>query len=701
MIDLLNTGLDLNGIWWWLFLWPPSLWFVRRVYRETRPPITARARLALQLLRSLTLSLLLLLLATPMLSYIVQQARYPGVVTLIDNSQSMSIREGGSSRWSTVVDSMSSDLGETLQRSIVGTFAEQPHLSRWKVATEAPPAGHATDTASALAQAPRWGVDTQRLHAVILISDGRHNLGADPTMVAQNLGVPVHTLGVGSATSPDDIQIVSVEAPATVFSGRGASLDLELRQWGFEGELVQVDIFAQDSLVASVERPLDTAGEISSTQIALPPLSAGLQSLAVQIRPRIGEITQDNNIETIFVLVRPHRLRVLVVAGGPSADFAFLRRTLAADSSLACQFHVMGFQDELVSQDLSEVDVLVLHDPAPTQISSVDDVIHQFVLTGGGLLFIAGERLSSSGGAAPSALPLLIPAAALKTSDHPLQVAQHGHHHPALRSPGSEVAGWSALPPLLGVAAGLRQSTDSTVLLEAGGAPVATAASVGGGRVLSVIGSGFWRLDLLASGTGESPQMVRRFWRQSVQWLGLTDAARRVRSHPEARVVKHGQTAQVQIEVFDELMQPFGDAQFEFQLNGQQHVPSLQRLGSGRYLASWSNLQPGEYSYELRALAQGNVLGEDTGRFVIAEQSIEMSDQRRDDALLRRISQASGGEFRPLSQWRQLADRLAPPPVLALDARENGVEISQSWWLLVLIVSLCGEWVLRKRWGLL
>ncbi|MBT4612643.1 MAG: hypothetical protein HOC05_21540, partial [Gemmatimonadetes bacterium] len=97
MIDLLNTGLDLNGIWWWLFLWPPSLWFVRRVYRETRPPITARARLALQLLRSLTLSLLLLLLATPMLSYIVQQARYPGVVTLIDNSQSMSIREGGSS----------------------------------------------------------------------------------------------------------------------------------------------------------------------------------------------------------------------------------------------------------------------------------------------------------------------------------------------------------------------------------------------------------------------------------------------------------------------------------------------------------------------------------------------------------------------------------------------------------------------------
>jgi hypothetical protein len=216
-----------------------------------------------------------------------------------------------------------------------------------------------------------------------------------------------------------------------------------------------------------------------------------------------------------------------------------------------------------------------------------------------------------------------------------------------------------------------------------------------------VIGSGFWRLDLLASGGGESPHTVRRFWHQSVQWLGLSDTARRVRSHPEARVVKHGQAAQVQIEVFDELMQPFGDAQFEFTLNNQQHMPTLQRLGSGQYLATWSNLEPGDYSYELRALAQDTVLGDDKGRFVIAEQSIEMSDQRRDDALLRRISQASGGEFRPLSQWRQLADRLSPPPVLALDARENGVEISQSWWLLVLIVSLCGEWVLRKRWGLL
>lgn len=675
---------------------------MRRVYRETRPPITARASLGLQLLRSLTLSLLLLLLVAPTLSYIAQQARYPGVVTLIDNSQSMSIREGGSSRWSTVVDSMSSDLGEILQRSIVGTFAEQPHIAPWQVATEGPPDGHATDIASALEQAPRWGAGTQRLHAVILISDGRHNLGVDPTTVAQNLGVPVHTLGVGSATSPDDIQIVSVEAPATVFAGRGASLALEIRQWGFEGELVQVDVFAQDSLIASGERPLGSAGETSSTQISLPPLSAGLQSLSVQIRPRIGEITQDNNIETIFVLVRPHRLRVLVVAGGPSADFAFLRRTLAADSSLACQFHVVGFRDELIAQDLSEVDVLVLHDPASAQISSADAAIHQFVLAGGGLLFIAGERLSNSGGPAPtSALPLLIPPAALQTSDDPIQVAEHGHRHPALRSPRSEVAGWSALPPLLGVAVGLRQSTDSTVLLEVGGTPVATAASVGGGRVLSVIGSGFWRLDLLASGGGESPHTVRRFWHQSVQWLGLSDAARRVRSHPEARVVKHGQAAQVQIEVFDELMQPFGDAQFEFTLNNQQHMPTLQRLGSGQYLATWSNLEPGDYSYELRALAQDTVLGDDKGRFVIAEQSIEMSDQRRDDALLRRISQASGGEFRPLSQWRQLADRLSPPPVLALDARENGVEISQSWWLLVLIVSLCGEWVLRKRWGLL
>ncbi len=705
LIDPSDTGFTLNGIWWWLVLWPPSLWFVRRVYQTTRPPITPRATLGLQILRSATYSLILALLTLPILTYVLQQARYPVVVTLIDNSQSMLIQEEGRSRWSTVTDTLASGLEETLQRSKAGLFAARAQAVGWRQVVSTTPAGHATDISAALEEATRWGEEAQRLHSIVLISDGRHNLGADPVFTAQGLGVPVYTLGVGAATFPDDIQIASVDTPPILFAGRGSTIAVAVRQWGFDGQSGEIEILIQDSLLATVSQNFGKAGETVSFHIPLPPLPSGLQSLSVRIKPQPGEITQENNTETALVLVRPHRLRVTLVAGGPSPDFAFLRRTLAADSSLTCQFLVSTSANSAdIPPDLSQVDILVLHDLSREQLDEqLISRVRQFVYAdAGALLFVAGERFANSGGlSANSDLPLLAPSTSLLQPNHPVQIAEHGQHHPAIRPVSGGGPSWSDLPPLLGVAADLRRSGDATLLLEVDDIPVARATTFGQGRLISVAGSGFWRLDLLASGADESPDTIRRFWRQSVQWLGLPEAARRVRSEPVQRVVKHGQPSRIRIEVFDELMQPFPNAEFTFQLNGQPQRPSLERLGSGRYLASWSNLPPGEYSYHLRAMADDIALGADEGRFVIAEQSIEMSDQRRDEAMLQRIAQSSGGAYRPLSQWRQLADRLSPPPVLASKSRQIGIDIDQYWWLVVFVGLLSAEWGLRKRWGLL
>ena len=131
MIDSLDTGLTLHGTWWWLLFWPPVLWFVRHTYQQTRPPISTAALLWLQLLRSLAFSMLLALLIAPILSYVLKQVEYPLVVTLIDNSQSMTIREAGTSRRQAVADSMSGGLGLALQRSVVGIFSDHPVRSTW------------------------------------------------------------------------------------------------------------------------------------------------------------------------------------------------------------------------------------------------------------------------------------------------------------------------------------------------------------------------------------------------------------------------------------------------------------------------------------------------------------------------------------------------------------------------------------------
>ncbi len=700
MIDSLDTGLTLHGTWWWLLFWPPVLWFVRHTYQQTRPPISTAALLWLQLLRSLAFSMLLALLIAPILIYVLKQAEYPLVVTLIDNSQSMTIREAGTSRRQAVADSMSGGLGLALQRSVVGIFSDHPVRSTWSNVLGTPTSGQATNIGSALEQAPRWGTERQRLHAAVIISDGRHNLGDHPVAAAQELGVPIYALGVGSAIPPDDVQLVSVEPPGPMLSGHPAVLRIFLRQWGFTGRRAQIDVSLQDSVVASEVRWFADPGVLEQVDIPLPPMPAGLQSLSIRVASMEGEVTHQNNVATTLVQVRPHRLNVLAVTGGASPDFAFLHRTLAADSSLTIQFftHERGWIDNV---DLSDLDVLILHDLSRQQFGAeTARRVEEFVQTGGGLLFLAGDRQANSGGVASSGLPLLVPTRPLKSASGPPVIGQHGQH-PAIRHTDDTGSDWSRLPPLLGMASALERPAEGPVLLSVDSTPVAMAVTHGQGRLITTVGSGFWRLDLLASGVGETPQTIRRFWRQSVQWLGLPEATRKVRSTPEQAVVKHGQAAQLQIEVFDELMQPFSNADFNFTLNGEIHRPTIQRLGAGRYLASWPNLVPGSYSYELSATSQDVVLGDDRGEFSVAVQTLEMSDQRLDEEMLQQIAQATGGAYRSLARWPELAEKLSPPPSLDRETKHAAIEVAQSWWLFLIIGGLSIEWILRKRWGLL
>src|SRR5437867_815345 len=67
-------------------------------YRYTLPPLPTRRRIALSTLRALTLCFLLLLFFEPVLHLIKRDDQPPTIAILIDNSQSMTLSDGGGTR---------------------------------------------------------------------------------------------------------------------------------------------------------------------------------------------------------------------------------------------------------------------------------------------------------------------------------------------------------------------------------------------------------------------------------------------------------------------------------------------------------------------------------------------------------------------------------------------------------------------------
>src|SRR5438105_15686002 len=67
-------------------------------YRFTLPPLPSRRRLLLSALRSLSLALLLMIFFEPIVRLIQQRHQQPVVAVLVDNSQSMTIKDGAGDR---------------------------------------------------------------------------------------------------------------------------------------------------------------------------------------------------------------------------------------------------------------------------------------------------------------------------------------------------------------------------------------------------------------------------------------------------------------------------------------------------------------------------------------------------------------------------------------------------------------------------
>ena len=705
----MTPGWSLDGVWLWLLLVPVLAWLGRWIYRRTRPAVDPATGRLLWVLRAAALAMILLVLAEPLLSWLARGARRPVVVALLDTSASMNVVEQGSSRLQRAVEVLGGGLRDDLRDAVVRGFSGSPYPVALDTLSRVAAAGWSTDLAAALVAAEDAVPEGRTLGGVLLVSDGRHNLGEDPAALAASLGVPVYALGTGSGDPAADVQLLSAAAPEAAFAGRPLRLRLSLRSWGYQGRAAQVSVSTEEEQLVSSRVVLGADGQVLPADLELPPLAAGPHLLTVAVGGLDGELTGQNNRRLLSLHLRRHRLRVLLAAGGPGAEAAFLRRALAADSSLQVTARIRRdgrsfYGGEPLPESLEGWDCLVLVDPDP-ELAAALGGIEGFLRSGRGLLVFAGSRLLRAPGPLDRLLPLSggRPAVIEATGD-PVEAAPEGRGHPLGRLLAQTAAGdsWRGWPPLAGTLRAGRPGPGSRLLLRtSAGDPVLVAGSVGPGRVLVAAGTGFWRLGLLAAGLGEQARSLRAFWPAAVRWLAAASAEGRVRSSPESPVYRAGEPAAVVAEVYDQLNEPVDSARVSIRLGPDGRESAMEPAGAGRFRAAWTGLEAGEYTYEVQASHEGAALGRSGGRFVVESHSVEAVDLRADPGLLAEIAALSGGEYRPLEAWRDLRARLRPPPRVVPEERRLAVEVDQYLWLSLAALLLAGEWVIRKRGGML
>jgi hypothetical protein len=243
------------------------------------------------------------------------------------------------------------------------------------------PRGYETRLGEAVARA----VDAEPagvLAGMIVLSDGGNNSGIDPrsaATAASAAGVKVHPLGVGADTLPANVRVADLLAPAKVFPGDRFAVSAFLQPQALAGRTVRVELLERSAdeppsagtgaatggppghvatagrVIETVEARLGADGELVPVRFELPGLTAaGRRTLAVRVVPPEGDRTPADDLQAVDIEVVDRVTQVLLMAGGPSREYQFMRNVLERDKSFAVDV-LLGTAAPGISQDARKI----------------------------------------------------------------------------------------------------------------------------------------------------------------------------------------------------------------------------------------------------------------------------------------------------------------------------------------------------------
>jgi len=724
----MDIGLSLKGsIFFFLVLIALCITGAVWSYNRSNPPVRGVFRNILIGIRSLSLILIIFLLFEPIVSITSEREERANFALLIDTSSSMSIPDESVDR--------SEAVKELLTGIAIRNLSEKFYMRRFKFHSsmeEIDPGdtlrfdSEGTNIAHALKEVQKR-YSKEHLKGILLITDGGYNLGENPARVARDLGVPCYVAGIGDSSDQRDIMIRKVSTNSISYINNIVPVEVTVAGNGVKGEKTTLILSQGREMIESqlVDLP-DNFREII-VKMYLQPKEEGMQRFDLDLSPLDGELTTKNNSYSFMINVLKDKIRLLVIAGSPGADYSFFIRSLEKDELVEVIPLVErkggGFYQKNPNEifsGLHEFDTVILLG-YPTRSSrgdfysrikeSIKKEKHPvLVMFGKGIAsgtfdrlkeILPGNMVQVSGGET-EVYPQLTPAG---KEDNITQVREFYTDNEMI---------WLNLPPIYNngfiyepaaMPAGVLVQIDaqrSRYPVQGKIMPLIVAEKIGQQKFIIWNGYGYWRWSFLLAEDDRYADFYDAFLGNCVRWLVRRDEDKLVQITLDKELYQSGEEVMINAQVYDTDYTPRDDAAVSVRIkhNSVELEKPLKSIGSGKYEGRIEVLEAGDYEYVGEAFVGDRRLGEDSGKFIVGAFSIEMMNTRMDVDLLRRIAANSGGEYVYYKDFKSFAENIHIP-VEYIKEKKDIIPGNAYWFLLFIIGSLTGEWFLRKRLGML
>ena len=657
-------------------------------------------------LRFLSVFFILQLFSSPVISLFKNIFREPVSVFLIDNSQSL-LLENRNIRLSEVLKNKIMNSAPGNSENLYFLFSE--NLIREikkddldKISYEGINNFETNLTSSLYSLQQRLA--GENVSAVTVISDGIINGGGNPGTAARLLNVPVNYILTGDTVQKNDLVLSNIFYNKTAFIESSVPVKIEINSYNYDRD-IKINLYEENDLIQSKVLTVSKDKNVYDISFNVNSISEKVVRYKTEIEGIDDEITQKNNFREFFIKFVNNKFKILVLAGGPGPDLAFLSEEIKKvknfDATFLTQKSASEFYEGAVP-DLSGFDsyVLIGYPTSVTNQNILNDIRSSVEKNNSSIVFFAQRNTDFN------KLSVLSDKLPFKTISYTDKEEQTGIRSVSkieneIFRNAEIITQVNSFPDIFKTVSEftVNPAAETFLIMNKNSSPAFIIQNTDKNRSAAFLAYGFykWRLNNQRNNAGD---VLNYIITSSI--IAVTDKEQKKAFTIETTKPVYSKFENVKFIARITNYDLQGGEKIKVKISGEGFNNSFELLKKdNRYFEGEINVPAdGTYSYTAELYSGNNFIESTDNRFLIGQNNYEYLLTRADNSVLNELTGVSSGVNFSDKDNSAVKDSLEKFNELSRSEFRSGKNFELNinpYYLGILIFLLCMEWFFRKR----
>ena len=201
----------------------------------------------------------------------------------------------------------------------------------------------------------------QNLGAIVLASDGIYNEGSNPIYAGAKLAAPIYTIALGDTIPKKDLVLKRVFHNKIAYLDDKFSIQIDINAQNCAGGNTTLNVSSVDNgktnVIQKIPISIKKNDFFTTKEVILDAKKSGVQRYRISLNKIPGEVTTVNNNQDIFVDILDARQKILILAHSPHPDLSAIKQIISTNKN----YEVTTNYIDQLKVDVGTFDFVILH----------------------------------------------------------------------------------------------------------------------------------------------------------------------------------------------------------------------------------------------------------------------------------------------------------------------------------------------------